>query len=93
MTVERIMKNYGFEVSASCAGQAWYTKCIDYKGRRAYITVMDRDGRGLPQSVSEAIRVTIYDLRSGDELEDSKNITSLESFLASLGENSAKEHT
>lgn len=85
MTVEEIMKSHGFRVSASCAGQAWYTKFIDYRGKRAYITVMDRDGQGLPQSVKEPIRVAIYDLRSGDELEDSKNLTSLESYLASLG--------
>jgi hypothetical protein len=86
------MKNYGFEVSASCAGQAWYAKSIDYEGRRAYITVTDKQGKGLPQSVGEPISVTIYDLSSGDELEDSKKMNSLESFLASLGETEAKEH-
>jgi hypothetical protein len=84
MSIEEIMKGYGFRVSASCAGQAWYTKFIDYNGRRAYITVMDKDGEGLPQSLDEPVAVVIYDLRSGDELEQYPDFDSLKSYLESL---------
>jgi hypothetical protein len=84
MSVEEVMKDYGFRVSASCAGQAWYTKFIDYNGRRAYITVMDKKGEGLPQLLDEPVSVVIYDLRSGDELEKHPHFDSLKSYLESL---------
>lgn len=86
MSVEEIMEKHGFRLSASCAGTAWYTKFIEYDGRRAYITVMDKDGEGFPQSLDEPVQVGIYDLRSGDELENSQNISSLNSYLESLEE-------
>ncbi len=86
MSLEDLMKRHGFRVSASCAGQGWYTKFIDYKGRRAYVTVMDKDAQGLPQSLEEPVLVAVYDVRSGDELEDSQNISSLKSYLESLME-------
>jgi hypothetical protein len=47
---------------------------------------MDKDGDGLPQSLDEPVQVAIYELRSGDELESSKNISSLNSYLESLEE-------
>ena len=81
MSVEEVMKGHGFKISASCAGQAWYTKFIEYKGKRAYITVMDKSGEGLPQSLDEPVQVGIYGLRSGEELEDSRNFSSLYSYL------------
>ena len=84
MTVEEIMKEHGFRISASCAGQAWYTKFINYNGKRAYITVMDKEGEGLPQLLDEPVAVVIYDLRSGDELEKYPDFDSLESYLESL---------
>lgn len=84
MSVEEIMKRYGFRVSASCAGQAWYTKFVDYKGKRAYVTVTDEEGDGLPASLDEPVAVGIYELRSGDELEACQNISSLNSYLESL---------
>jgi len=86
MSVEGIMKDHGFRLSASCAGQAWYTKFIDYDGRRAYITVMDKKGEGLPQDLDDPVRVAVYDLRSGDELETYSDIDSLKSYLESLKE-------
>jgi len=87
MSVEEIMKDHGFRVSASCAGQAWYTKFIDYNGRRAYITVMDKEGEeGLPQLLDEPVTVVVYDLRSGDELEKYPDFDSLKSYLESLTE-------
>lgn len=84
MSIEEIMKENGFKISASCAGQAWYTKFVKYKGRRAYITVTDKGGEGLPTSLDEPVLVGIHDVRSGDELEASQNISSLESYLKSL---------
>lgn len=84
MSVEEVMEKHGFKISASCAGQAWYTKFIKYKGRRAYITVTDKGGDGLPTSLDEPVLVGIHDVRSGDELEASQNISSLESYLESL---------
>jgi len=86
MSVEEIMKNHGFRLSASCAGQAWYTKFIDYNGRRAYITVMDKNGEALPQELDDPVTVVVYDLRSGDELETYSDIDSLKSYLESLKE-------
>jgi len=86
MSLDEIMKDHGFRVSASCAGQAWYTKFIDYKGKRAYITVMDKKGDGLPQLLDDPVAVVVYDLRSGDELETYPEIDSLRSYLESLKE-------
>jgi len=86
MSVEEIMRNHGFRLSASCAGQAWYTKFIDYNGRRAYITVMDKNGEALPQELDDPVTVVVYDLRSGDELETYSDIDSLKSYLESLKE-------
>jgi hypothetical protein len=84
MSLDEIMEDHGFRVSASCAGQAWYTKFIDYKGKRAYITVMDKKGEGLPQSLDDPVAVVVLDLRSGDELETYPDIDSLRSYLESL---------
>ena len=84
MSVEDIMKEHGFRISASCAGQAWYTKFVEYKGRRAYITVMDETGDGLPQKLNEPVQVGFYDLRSGEELVNSRTISSLNDYLDSL---------
>ena len=84
MSLEEIMKDHGFRLSASCAGQAWYTKFIDYDGRRAYIAVTDEDGEGLPQSLDEPVLVVIYDMRSGDELERCQDTGSLKAYLESI---------
>ena len=84
MNVEETVKQHGFQISASCAGQAWYTKFLAYKGKRAYVTVMDKDGEGLPQSLDEPVQVGIYELRSGDELEVCQDFRSLNSYLESL---------
>ena len=86
MSVEEVMEQHGFRLSASCAGQAWYTKFLNYQGTRAYVTVMDKDGEGLPQSLDEPVLVGIYELRSGDELESRQNFGSLNSYLESLEE-------
>ena len=39
MNIEEVMKSHGFNLSASCAGKASYTKWIKYQGKRAYIAV------------------------------------------------------
>jgi hypothetical protein len=86
MSVEDVMKSKGFNLSASCAGKASYTKWIKYNGKRAYITVHDASGESFPTSLDEPVRVAIHDLKSGDELETSRVIDSLSSYLASLNQ-------
>ncbi len=86
MNLEEVMKDHGFNLSASCAGKASYTKWIKYRGKRAYITVNDATGDSFPTTLEEPVRVTIHDLRSGDEVEPSQDIGSLSSYLESLAE-------
>jgi hypothetical protein len=86
MSVEEIMKTHGFNLSASCAGKASYTRWIKYHGKRAYITVNDASGDSFPTTLEESVRVTVHDLRSGDELEPPQVISALSSYLESLGE-------
>jgi hypothetical protein len=87
MSVEEVMKSQGFNLSASCAGKASYTKWIKYQGKRAYITVNDISGESFPTTLEEPVRVAVHDLRSGDELE-AQEIGSLSSYLVSLKERS-----
>lgn len=84
MNIEEILKNHGFNLSASCAGKASYTKWIKYNGKRAYITVHDASGESFPTTLDEPVLVIIHDLKSGDELEPPQKISSLSSYLASL---------
>ena len=84
MSVEEVMKNHGFNFSASCAGKGSYTKWIKYRGKRAYIAVNDASGESFPTTLEEPVRVAIHDLRSGDELEAPQDISSLSSYLESL---------
>jgi hypothetical protein len=86
MSVEEAMKSHGFNLAASCAGKASYTKWIKYKGKRAYIAVSDASGDSFPNTLEEPVRVAIHDLRSGDELEPSQDVSSLSSYLESLQE-------
>jgi hypothetical protein len=86
MSVEEAMKSHGFNLAASCAGKASYTKWIKYKGKRAYIAVSDSSGDSFPNTLEEPVRVTIHDLRSGNELEPSQDVSSLSSYLESLQE-------
>jgi hypothetical protein len=85
MSIEEIMKNYDFNLSASCAGKASFTKWIKYRGKRAYITVNDASGDSFPTTLDEPVRVAVHDLRSGDELE-AQEVPSLSSYLESLQE-------
>jgi hypothetical protein len=86
MSVEEVMTSHGFNLSASCAGKASFTKWIKYNGKRAYITVNDASGDGFPIALEEPVRVTTHDLRSGDELEAPLDFGSLSSYLESLQE-------
>jgi hypothetical protein len=86
MSVEEAMKSHGFNLAASCAGKATFTKWIKYQGKRAYISVNDSSGESFPTTLEEPVRVGIYDLRSGKELEAPRNIGSLSSYLALLKE-------
>jgi hypothetical protein len=84
--IDEVMKNHGFNLSASCAGKASYTKWVKHKGKRAYITVNDATGESFPTTMEEPVRVTLHDLKSGDELEVPQNINSLSAYLESLQE-------
>ena len=86
MNLEKIMKTHGFNLSASCAGKASYTKWIRYNGKRAYFTVNDAGGESFPTSLDEPVRVAVHDLKSGDELDSPRNFSSLSLYLASLAE-------
>lgn len=86
MSVEEVMTSHGFNLSASCAGKASFTKWIKYNGKRAYITVHDAVGESFPTSLEEPVTVVIHDLRSGNELEPPAAFDSLDSYLKSLQE-------
>lgn len=86
MSLEDIMNSHGFNLAASCAGKASYTKWIKYQGKRAYITVNDASGESFPSTMEEPVRVAIHDLRSGNEVEPGRDISSLSSYLESLQE-------
>jgi hypothetical protein len=86
MSVEEVMKEHGFNLAASCAGKAAFTKWIKYKGKRAYISVHDVTGESFPTTLEEAVRVAVHDLRSGNEVEPGREIGSLKSYLATLQE-------
>jgi len=84
MTVEELMEKHGFRVAASCAGRASYTKWLKYNGIRAYVAVTDVTEEGLPGSLEEPVRVCVFDLKSGDELEPCREFGSLQAYLDSL---------
>jgi len=86
MSVEEVMKEYGFNLAASCAGKASFTKWIKYKGKRAYITINDLSGESFPSTLEEPVRVAIHDLKSGKEVEPYQEISSLGSYLESVQE-------
>jgi hypothetical protein len=86
MNIEEVMKDHGFNLSASCAGKASYTKWVKHNGKRAYITVNDATGESFPTTMEEPVRVTLHDLKSGDELEVPLDISSLSAYLESLQE-------
>ena len=84
MSVEEVMKSYGFNLAASCAGIASYTRWIKYQGRRAYISVTDINEKGMPMTLGEPVKVSTYDLRSGDDIREPQRFESLQSYLDTL---------
>jgi len=86
MNLEEIMKNHGFNFSASCGGKGSYTKWIKYQGKRAYIAINDASGESFPTTMEEPVRVAIHDLRSGDEVEPGREVDSLSAYLGALQE-------
>ncbi len=84
MNLEEIMKDHGFNFSASCGGKGSYTKWIKYQGKRAYIAITDASGESFPTTLEEPVRVAIHDLRSGDEVEPGREVDSLSAYLGSL---------
>ena len=86
MSVEELMKEHGYNLSASCAGKASFTKWIKHLGKRAYITVNDASGESFPTTLEEPVRVVLHDLKSGNELETPRDFGSLNSYLESLQE-------
>jgi hypothetical protein len=86
MSVKETMEEHGFSLSASCGGQASYTKFVQHNGRRAYISLTGEEGESFPGSLDEPVRVSLYDWRSGDEIEPTRDVGSLRAYLESLGE-------
>ncbi len=84
MSVEEKMAERGFQLSASCAGKAYFTKFIRHEGKSAYVSVTDATGEGFPTTLEEPVKVTIYDMRSGDEIGEAREIDSLAAYLESL---------
>ena len=80
MSVEDILKEHGFNFSASCGGKACYTKWVKHNGKRAYVTVNDATGDGFPATLEEPVKITVHDLKSGNELEPPREISSLRSI-------------
>jgi hypothetical protein len=86
MSIDEVMTQHGFNFSASCGGKGSYTKWIKHRGKRAYIAITDASGESFPTSLDDPVRLAVHDLKSGDELEASREISSLSSYLASLEE-------
>jgi len=59
-------------------------KFVQHKGRRAYVTVNTISGEDIPGSMDEPVRVCVFDLRSGDELDSGQDFASLRCYLESL---------
>jgi len=89
MSVEEQMDSHGFRLSAGCSGKAAYTKFIKHAGKRAYISVTLAGADGFPTTIEDPVRVVLYDLRSGDELEPGRDFLSLKAYLEQIEEQSA----
>ena len=86
MNLDEVMKEHGFNFSASCGGKGSYTKWIKYQGKRAYIAITDASGESFPITLEEPVRVAVHDLRSGDEVEPGREVDSLSAYLGALQE-------
>jgi hypothetical protein len=86
MSVEDAMVGHGFRLSAGCSGKAAYTKNVKHQGKRAYVSVTNTGGEGFPTSLEDPVRIVIYDLKSGDELDPGQDFGSLAAYLESVKE-------
>lgn len=84
MDLVQLMESHGFGASSSGGGCEWYTKEVQFGERMAFVAVTCEDGCGLPESIEDPVLVGVYDMDSGELLEEVKRIDSLKSFLASL---------
>ena len=84
MSVEEIMKEHGFNLAASCAGKASFTKWTKINGKRGYIAIFDASGESFPTALTDPVRVAVHELKSGDELEPPRDFSSLSIYLESL---------
>lgn len=84
MSVEDVMTGVGFRLSAGCSGKASYTKNAKHNGKRAYLSITIPVGEGFPTTLEESVLVTIYDLKSGDEMEPGVIYPSLQAYLDTL---------
>ena len=84
MELDQIMEAYGFNISSSCSGFEWYVKTVEYKGNKAFVTVTAEDELHLPESVDEAVVVSVIDNDSGNDLETPRRFKSLTSYLDTL---------
>ena len=87
MTVNQEMEKHGFGASSSGGGCQWFTKEIQHKGNNAFIAVTDEGGLALPESLDEPVLVGVYDLDSGDLLEEIQRFETLRSYLGSFADN------
>lgn len=78
------MEANGFRLSASCSGSAAYTKFVQHRGKRGYISVSGMGGEGLPSSLEDAVRVVIIEMKSGDELQPEEIFESLGAYLETI---------
>ena len=85
MNIEQTMSAHGFRLSASCSGEAFYTKFVQSRGKRAYVSVTNVEGTGFPASLEDPVCVVVCDLKSGDELGPGQNFQSLSAYLESIG--------
>jgi hypothetical protein len=86
MTLNQEMEKYGFGASSSGGGCEWYTKETQHKGKKAFIAVTDDGGLSLPESLDDPVYVGIYDMDSGDLLEEVQKFESLRSYLGSISD-------
>ena len=80
MTVNQEMEKHGFGASSSGGGCEWFTKKIRHKAKNAFIAITDEGGLALPESLDEPVMVDVYDLDSGDLLEEVQRFESLKSY-------------
>jgi hypothetical protein len=83
-SIDEIMGKHGFAAGSSGGGCEWYTKTIEHQGKGVFIAITDDGGLGLPESLDDPVIVGIYDLDSGDLIEEAKSYESLKSYIEEM---------